>query len=147
MEDVEKMLQQQLHGAGTTPLGEEEGAGGTRISGVSLGPTAFYFRQRHGKLDWKRLARVDVDQVVREVDLTVLQELLDEVAFSEVTVGDLPPTGVDDLSVKLIRLSQLTIEYLLHVQECQEGYIRGLIRQLETANKNNQHLQVGSPYK
>lgn len=34
---------------------------------------------RHGKLDWKKLARVDVDDVVREVDLTVLQDLLDEV--------------------------------------------------------------------
>ena len=32
------------------------------------------------------------------------------------TAEDLPPTGVDALSVKLIRLSQLTIEYLLHVQ-------------------------------
>lgn len=43
MEDVEKMLQQQRHGAGT-PRREE--ASGTRISGLSLGPTAFYFRQR-----------------------------------------------------------------------------------------------------
>lgn len=43
MEDVGKMLQQQLHEAGT-PVGEE--AGGTKISGLSLGPTAFYFRQR-----------------------------------------------------------------------------------------------------
>lgn len=36
-------------------------------------------RCRHGKLDWKKLARVDVDEVVSEVDLTVLQQLLDEV--------------------------------------------------------------------
>lgn len=39
-----------------------------------------------------------------------------QVAFSEVTAEDLPPTARDDLSVKLIRVSQLTIEYLLHVQ-------------------------------
>lgn len=39
-----------------------------------------------------------------------------QVAFCEVSAEDIPPTGVDDLSVKLIRLSQLTIEYLLHVQ-------------------------------
>lgn len=30
-------------------------------------------------------------------------------------------------------------------QECQEGYIRGIVRQLEAANKNNRRLQVGSP--
>lgn len=42
--------------------------------------------------------------------------MLFQVAFCEVSVEDIPPTGVDDLSVKLIRLSQLTIEYLLHVQ-------------------------------
>ncbi|CBN80168.1 C2H2 zinc finger protein [Ectocarpus siliculosus] len=117
---------------------------GTKIQGVgvSLGPVAFYFRQRHGKLDWKKLARIDVDEVVREVDIAVLQDLLDEVAFCEVSAEDIPPTGVDDLSVKLIRLSQLTIEYLLHVQECQEGYIQGLVRQLETANNNNQRLKA-----
>lgn len=39
-----------------------------------------------------------------------------QVAFSEITAEDIPPTGVDDLCVKLIRISQLTIEYLLHVQ-------------------------------
>ncbi|CAM9850454.1 unnamed protein product, partial [Sphacelaria rigidula] len=98
------------------PRQTEVGPGGMRVSSISLSPAAFYFRQRHGKLDWKKLARVDVDDVVREVDLTVLQDLLDEVAFSEITAEDIPPTGVDDLCVKLIRISQLTIEYLLHVQ-------------------------------
>ncbi|CAM9507729.1 unnamed protein product [Ectocarpus fasciculatus] len=133
MNDVQQHQQHQL------PIGM-----GTKIQGVgvSLGPVAFYFRQRHGKLDWKKLARIDVDEVVREVDIAVLQDLLDEVAFCEVSVEDIPPTGVDDLSVKLIRLSQLTIEYLLHVQECQEGYIQGLVRQLETANNNNQRLKA-----
>lgn len=29
-------------------------------------------------LDWKKLANVDVDKVVREVDLSVLQEFLDQ---------------------------------------------------------------------
>ncbi|CAN0173773.1 unnamed protein product, partial [Discosporangium mesarthrocarpum] len=89
-----------------------------RVSSVSVGPAAFYFRQRHGKLDWKKLARVNIDEVIKEVDLPVLQELLDEVAFSSVSAEDLPPTGADDLSVKLIRLAQLMVEYLLHVQVC-----------------------------
>ena len=44
-----------------------------------------------------------------------------QVAFSNVTVEDLPPAGIDDLSVKFIRLSQLTIEYLLHVQASRAG--------------------------
>lgn len=34
---------------------------------------------RHGKLDWKKLARINVDDVIREVDIPVLQDLLDEV--------------------------------------------------------------------
>ncbi|CAM9658620.1 unnamed protein product, partial [Choristocarpus tenellus] len=46
---------------------------------ISLGTAAFYFRQRHGRLDWNKLARVNVDEVIREVDLPVLQNLLDEV--------------------------------------------------------------------
>ncbi|CAM9893698.1 unnamed protein product [Ectocarpus sp. 4 AP-2014] len=136
MNDVQQQQQQQQQ---QLPIGMS-----TKIQGVgvSLGPVAFYFRQRHGKLDWKKLARIDVDEVVREVDISVLQDLLDEVVFCEVSAEDIPPTGVDDLSVKLIRLSQLTIEYLLHVQECQEGYIQGLVRQLETANNNNQRLKA-----
>lgn len=36
---------------------------------------------RHGKIDWKRLARVNVDQVIHDVDLVVLQEILDEVPY------------------------------------------------------------------
>lgn len=50
---------------------------------------------RHGKLDWKKLARVDVDDVVREVDLTVLQDLLDEVYCTvSLAIGHLVDCGV-----------------------------------------------------
>lgn len=54
-----------------------------------------------------------------------LSLLCSQVAFSDITVEDLSTTRVSDISVKLIRLSQLTIEYLLYVQashENRDGY-------------------------
>ncbi|CAN0083751.1 unnamed protein product, partial [Phaeothamnion confervicola] len=84
---------------------------------MTAGPIAFYFRQRYGKLNWGKLARIDVDEVVREVDLEVLQSVVDDIAFCRVQEGDLAAlAGADGLSVKLVRLAQLVIEYLLHVQ-------------------------------
>lgn len=94
---------------------------------------SFYFRQRYGRLDWRKVAKVNVEEVIREVDLSVLQQLLDEVTFSQVTTDDLPPGG-EELTVKLVRLSQLMIEYLLHVQTCQEQGSHKLVKQLSSAH-------------
>ena len=35
--------------------------------------SSFFFQQRHGKLDLKAIARVDVDELIRNVDVETLQ--------------------------------------------------------------------------
>jgi len=45
----------------------------------------FFFRRRHGKLDWVKLCRVDLQQVVRDVDIDVLQDNIDQITYADIT--------------------------------------------------------------
>ncbi|GBG33764.1 Zinc finger protein DZIP1L [Hondaea fermentalgiana] len=76
---------------------------------------AFTFQQRHGKLNVRRLARLDLMQIVEKVDVGALQEMLENIAFCNLKVGDLQ--GLSDQNiVKAFRVAQLIIEYLLNLE-------------------------------
>lgn len=64
----------------------------------------FQFAARTGRVDWRRLAAVDVDRMAREMDVGVLQKLLQSVTFCNIESEDL--SDVDPNIVKLFRLSQ-----------------------------------------
>jgi hypothetical protein len=49
----------------------------------------FVFQERHGKLDLRSIARVDVDRVVQETDVDALQAHLANITFSKLDVSDL----------------------------------------------------------
>jgi Iguana/Dzip1-like DAZ-interacting protein N-terminal len=101
----------------------------------------FYFRQRAARLDWKKIAQLDLDDLINSVDLSVLQQLLDDVAFSHISSADMPPVFGDDLSLKVLNLSQLMIEYLLHVQSQQEHGLLMLSEELQKANSAVKRLR------
>ncbi|VUZ45110.1 unnamed protein product, partial [Hymenolepis diminuta] len=44
----------------------------------------FFFRKRIERIDWKRLASVDVRKVTSQMDIDVLQENLLSVAFCDI---------------------------------------------------------------
>lgn len=46
---------------------------------------AFRFQPRRGKLDWRSVSSLDLDRVMREVDIDALEQQLAGVAFAEVT--------------------------------------------------------------
>ena len=49
----------------------------TAAAGVAELPlTSFSFQQRHGKLDFRAIARVDLDALVRDVDVDTLQRFV-----------------------------------------------------------------------
>ena len=77
--------------------------------------SSFFFQQRQGKLDLRRIARIDLERVVEEVDIDVLQQHLENITFANVTASDMTQYS-DEAFVRLYRLAQLTIEYLLNVQ-------------------------------
>ncbi|XP_029414738.1 zinc finger protein DZIP1 isoform X2 [Nannospalax galili] len=88
-------------------------------SGAS-GPLPFFqFRPRLESVDWRRLSTIDVDKVAGAVDILTLQENIMNITFCKLEDEKCPhcQSGVDPMLLKLIRLAQLTIEYLMHSQE------------------------------
>jgi Iguana/Dzip1-like DAZ-interacting protein N-terminal len=120
----------------TLPI-SARGAHGLRqelaIAPEKMPESGFYFRQRAARLDWKKIAQLDLDDLITTVDLTALQHLVDDVAFSHISSADMPPVFGDDLSLKVLNLSQLMIEYLLHVQSQQEHGLHTLSGELQKA--------------
>ncbi|XP_075924710.1 cilium assembly protein DZIP1L isoform X2 [Petromyzon marinus] len=101
--------------------------GGSFNPGAFAGPPAytpvlmpFKFRERREPVDWRRLGAVDVERVAREVDVATSQEYITTVTYCDVTSERCArcQAPADPLLVKLLRLAQLTVEYLVHTQGC-----------------------------
>ena len=76
----------------------------------------FYFQQRRGRIDIRSISQIDVDRIVRDVDIDLLQTHLENLTFCELKESDLRYL-TDPQIVKLFKTSQMMIEYLLFVQE------------------------------
>ena len=86
------------------------------IDNVQYASTKFYFQQRRGRLDLRTLSQIDLDRIVRDVDIDVLQMHLENITFCNLKEEDLRFL-TDPQVIKLFRTSQLMIEYLLYAQE------------------------------
>ncbi|KAH7956803.1 hypothetical protein HPB52_012797 [Rhipicephalus sanguineus] len=74
----------------------------------------FQFHSRCQKIDWRKIAAVDVDQVAREVDVNALQKNVTHLTFCDID-HELEGTSVDPNFIKLFKLAQLCIEYLMDI--------------------------------
>ncbi|NWU57476.1 DZI1L protein, partial [Dromas ardeola] len=79
----------------------------------------FRFQPRRLAVDWRRFSAIDVERVAREVDLAALQDHMAGVTFCDLDGERCPHCGqpADPVLLKVLRMAQLTIEYLLHCQE------------------------------
>nr|KAJ3419335.1 Zinc finger protein dzip1 [Polyrhizophydium stewartii] len=75
----------------------------------------FFFRRRRERLNWRMLAAIDPDQVMKDVDIESLQEVMENVTFCDIEAEDV--RYIDPNFIKLFQLAQLIIEFLLHSQE------------------------------
>ncbi|NXF43271.1 DZI1L protein, partial [Oceanites oceanicus] len=99
--------------------------GAAGMPGASLGLTVpvdilpFHFQPRRVSVDWRRFSAIDVERVAREVDVAVLQEHIGSVTFCNLDGERCPHCGqpADPILLKVLRMAQLSIEYLLHCQE------------------------------
>ncbi|GAB4818914.1 hypothetical protein N2152v2_005960 [Parachlorella kessleri] len=76
----------------------------------------FSFQQPRARIDWRALHSVDVDCLVRGTDIDALERVLDVVAFGDIEAEDARNLTPHNF-IKLFRIAQLTVEYLLFVQD------------------------------
>ncbi|OAE29684.1 hypothetical protein AXG93_509s1370 [Marchantia polymorpha subsp. ruderalis] len=87
----------------------------------SLRSPPFVFQKRLTRIDWRKLHTIDVDKIVREVDLDTLEAVVDTIAFGDIQ-GEDTRNFTEANFVKIFRIAQLMVEYLLHVQELLAGH-------------------------
>ncbi|XP_007501449.2 cilium assembly protein DZIP1 isoform X3 [Monodelphis domestica] len=112
------------------------GAGVAGMASAGAGPFPFFqFRPRLESVDWRRLSAIDVDKVAGELDFLTLQENIMNITFCKLEDEKCHhcQTGVDPVLLKLIRLAQFTIEYLLHSQEFLTAQLQALEERLRLA--------------
>ena len=95
----------------------------------------FFFQQRRGRLKLRRFAHLDIDQVVKDVDIDLLQSHLEDITFCNLREEDIKFLS-DPLLVKLFRTSQLMIEYLLYSQTQLAGSLTNLAEKYSNQKKS-----------
>lgn len=107
-------------------------------------PPPFKFRARRESVDWRRFNAVDVDRVACEMDFDALQEHITAVTFCNVEGERCPrcQSPVDPALIKLFRLAQLTVEYLLHSQDCLSISLQAAEERLVAAAREREQLCV-----
>ncbi|XP_055954593.1 cilium assembly protein DZIP1 [Patella vulgata] len=83
---------------------------------------SFSFKKRFEHIDWRKIASIDIDQISRTLDFNALQENIMNLTFCNIE-SELDMRMVDPNFVKLFKLAQFTIEYLLHSQD----YLAGVV--------------------
>ncbi|XP_047211725.1 cilium assembly protein DZIP1 isoform X2 [Girardinichthys multiradiatus] len=102
----------------------------------------FKFRPRRESVDWRRINAVDVDQVVSQLDVDALQEHISTVTFCSLDGERCQrcQSPVDPALIKLLRLAQLTVEWLLHCQEFLSLNLRAAEERLVAAGQEREQL-------
>lgn len=99
---------------------------------ASVPTQPFHFRLRIEPIDWRRMAALDVDRVERETDINVLQEFISAVTFCTMEGERCPQCRCPiDTMLKILRMSQLSTEYLLHCQDYLSSQVAVLEERLQ----------------
>nr|XP_046238017.1 zinc finger protein Dzip1 isoform X2 [Scatophagus argus] len=115
--------------------------GMTPSSGASV-VLPFKFRPRRESVDWRRINAVDIDLVVSQLDVDALQEHISTVTFCSLDGERCQrcQSPVDPALIKLLRLAQLTVEWLLHCQEFLTLNLRAVEERLMAAGREREQL-------
>jgi len=78
-------------------------------------PPTFLYRERKGKVNWRNISNLDIDDIIGRGDTRALETYLSNITFANIEREDLEKFG-DATLLKLFRLSQYGLEYLLNTQ-------------------------------
>ena len=68
---------------------------------------------------------IDIDKIIRDVDLKQIENLLQNITYAHLERDDLERLG-DAHFIKLFKISQMSIEYLLYTQTYLESLCKAL---------------------
>lgn len=124
-----------------SPLSQHSAPAMTPSSGASA-VLPFKFRPRRESVDWRRINAVDVDLVVSQLDVDALQEHVSTITFCSLDGERCQrcQSPVDPALIKLFRLAQLTVEWLLHCQEYLTLNLRTAEERLMAAGREREEL-------
>lgn len=94
-------------------------------------PPKFKFEERRERVNWKPILNADIGQISKHVDLKTLEALLQNITYANVTKEDVERFLGD--FVKMFRLSQMSIEYLIYTQNYLECLTQVLDMQYKTS--------------
>ena len=103
---------------------------------------SFYFQQRRGSLDLRSISRCDVERVIREVDIDTLQSFLENITFSDLNQDELSLYS-DESFVRLFQITQLTLEYLLNVQDTLASNLDSLAQKYSKKKRELERTKQG----
>lgn len=108
---------------------------------MALPPTIDFPSQRREKIDWHKLASIDLHDLASLSSIEVLQENLSHVAFCDAEAEfDLGTTSGQRSLLKMFRLAQLTVQYLFLSQDFIETQLKEA--QEEVVSVNEKYHQV-----
>ncbi|XP_008072889.1 zinc finger protein DZIP1L-like, partial [Carlito syrichta] len=104
---------------------------------------SFQFQPRRGNINWRSISALDVDRVARELDVATLQAHVTGITFCNLEQEVCLQCGqaVDPALLKVLRLAQLTIEYLWHCQDCLSTKVAQQEGQLQASWDQQQRTQ------
>ena len=105
------------------------------------GPNGFFFQQRRGHLNLRSFASIDLEKLIREVDVDLLQLHIENLTFCNMREEDLKYM-TDPQVIKLFKISQLIIEYLLYSQDTLVTNLNELSRKYSAKKRLVECIQV-----
>ena len=93
------------------------------LNNISQG--SYFFKERMGPLKWKELMKVDIDLLIKKNNISFLENYLENLIFSAVEENDLQIVSEEHI-LKLIKMYQHILEYLVHTQQKLEGDISSI---------------------
>jgi hypothetical protein len=83
---------------------------------ISPYPGPYIFKERSGRLKWKEMMKLDLEGMIRDNDISPLENYLENLIFSSIDETDLqivPETSF----LKLVKINQYIMEFLLDTQQ------------------------------
>lgn len=93
------------------------------------------------KIKWRDIMKIDLEMIARTNDLSVLEYYLENIVYSDITEDEIQSVPEGNI-VKLIKVCQFTIEYLLSSQQKLEANCRNLESQNNQLNIDNMNKEA-----